>query len=418
MKQKLRKILFGSLLFSLIVIFAIGLIFTTEIIWRALGPVASRSTLVDVGIFPYKDYVVTSQPANLEVGNGDHVLENFFPKGSCAIENGVTARFNSDGFRTHELSTLPNKAADEIRIIITGGSASVSWNIGEACTLDNHLYRLFAEHYPNKKVRIFNLGSAAWKSFQELIAIQLYGLRLQPDLIVSFDGFNDIQHSYSMAIDRPYTNIVEKAFARYQSWVEGGVNELFQNLKVIDAIKQPSKIAVGMVKSSKTVLNVAPPELAQSAEFGKLATNMHYPLDLKAVMQRTDFDPYNKKVVDNYLKNEMLMAKAAEMVGAKMLVVMQPILYLKTSLSETERKTLDSYAESVNFAVQGYLRMNLGLREVASKQQNLTFVDMSNVFVNNDQTLFTDYCHFKKEGYEIVANKLFNEITKVLALQQ
>lgn len=416
MRHKLKKIASFFLVSSLVFILAIGLIFSAEILWRSFGPVATRGTLIDVALFPYKHYMVTTHPGNLELGKSDHILEKYFSKNVCAKE-GIVARFNSEGFRTHDLDSVPNKEPGEIRIIITGGSASISWNIGEACTLDNHLYKLFAKHYPNKKVRIFNLGNGAWKSFQELIAIQLYGLKLQPDLIIAFDGFNDIQHSYSMPIDQPYTNHAETAFKKYQYWVLGRVSELFKTLKIVKALKDPSILPVGMVGRAKAHIIHSAPEFAAAAKPGQLATQMHYPLDLSAIKNRTDFDPYNQEAVNFYLSNEHLLGKAAGSVNAKLMVVLQPILYLKTPLSPSEQTSLESYAASVNFVVQGYERMKEGLQKLAQEENNIIFYDMSNAFKHQSHSFFGDYCHFSAEGYEIVANQLFTEIEKNLVLQ-
>lgn len=415
--KKIRQIFTLGILTLIIVVFAIGLIFTAEILWRSFGPTASRSTLIDTALFPYKNYVVTTHPDNLELGKSNHILEGFFGK-EIDTKDGLTAVFNKDGFRTHDLQNVPPKEPGEIRIIITGGSASISWNISEAATLDSHLYRLFAKHYPNQKVRIFNLGNGAWKSFQELIALQLHGLPLEPDLIIAFDGFNDIQHSYSMPIQTPYCIHTETASKNYAQWVQGKVGELFKNFKLLQSLKNPSIGMIGRAKSTvKSALAQLDPEFAKEAAPGKLATHMNYPLEIAEIKARADFDPYNREVVNFYLDNERMMAKAAEMMNAKMMVVLQPILYTKTPLSENERRILDSYTSSVNFAIQGYERMKEGLQQLAAEEKHVSFYDMSNVFEGDERSYFGDYCHFSKEGYEIVSHKLFSHIERILFLK-
>ena len=63
---------------------------------------------------------------------------------------------------------------------------------------------MLTQRFPNKIFRVFNLGSGAWKSFQELIAIERYGIDIKPDLIIAFDGFNDITHSYNSDVRGAY----------------------------------------------------------------------------------------------------------------------------------------------------------------------------------------------------------------------
>lgn len=416
MNQKFKKILAGTVLVSIALIFTVGIIFSLEIVWRVIGPSASEGALIDVAMFPYKHYLVTTHPANLVLGKSNHILEKYFTKGECTGPDGVTAKFNSEGFRTHEFNNLPPKEPGEKRIIITGASVAISWNVGEACTLDSHLYRLFQEKYPNTKIRIFNLGNGAWKSFQELLAIELYGVKLDPDLIIAFDGYNDIQHAFSTPITQPYSNNAEIAFQRYKNWVDGRVLELFNSLKIVEALKQQAFLAVHYTRETKHSLKGGDPEVAEGAAPGKLATRMQYPLDFNAIKNRTDFDPYNQQAVDFYLMNERLMAKAASLSKAKIIYALAPTLYLKNPLSENERKTLDKYAGSVNFVVQGYIRIRAGLAKIAREEDNAIFYDMSSVFNNNENTVFSDSGHFNKQGCEVVAKSMFKKIEEALDL--
>lgn len=413
----MKKIVSAFFIFIILIIFTAGIIFTTEILWRSFGPVASEGALIDVAMFPYKHYLVSTHPANLNLGKSNHILEKYFAKGECVGPDNVTARFNSEGFRTHEFKDLPSKEKNEIRVIITGASVAISWNIGEACTLDSQLYRLFQAKYPNKKIRIFNLGNGAWKSFQELLALQLYGLKLDPDIIIAFDGYNDIQHAFSVPIEQPYSNNAAIAFTRYQNWIEGRVLELFTSLKIVEALKQKAYFVVTKVRNTKTSMQGGAPQFAETAKPGKLATLLEYPLNLKTISQRKDFDPYNQQAVDFYLQNEHLMAKTAQIKNAKIIFALAPTLYLKTPLSSEERKTLDKYSDSVNFVVQGYLRIRTGLKQIAQEESNASFFDMSNIFINNPDTIFSDSGHFNKKGYEIVAEQLFNKIEDTLDLK-
>src|SRR5262249_2445970 len=155
--------------------------------------------------------------ANLLLGHGQNRLTGYFGSGGdCAEPDGTTARFNSIGFRSPEFVDLPPKQPNEFRIVITGGSVSISWGVSEACTLDSNLRRLLSERFPDKIVKVFNLGSAGWKSLQELIAIERYGLDIRPDLIIALDGFNDITHSFNSSQTSPYGGWrMTEAFERF-----------------------------------------------------------------------------------------------------------------------------------------------------------------------------------------------------------
>ena len=110
--------------------------------------------------------------------------------------------------------------------------------MSEACTLDANLRRLLAVRFPGKSIKVFNLGNGAWKSLQELIAIQRFGLDIKPDLIIAFNGFNDIEHSYSSAIGAPYAGWrMWEAFNRYAEWTLGGPLASFQGLRIVSDLR-------------------------------------------------------------------------------------------------------------------------------------------------------------------------------------
>ncbi len=92
-------------------------------------------------------------------------------------------------------------------------------------------------------------------------------------------------------------------------------------------------------RTNKKVLGMEHPETAIGASYGKLGTKLHYPLDLSHIKSRQDFDPIIKKPSISIFGINNSMAKAASTVKAKMLVVLQPILYLKTTLSDSENQS-------------------------------------------------------------------------------
>lgn len=413
--SKLRKIILGSISFVILAVFTVGIITSSEILYRTFGFQANRGELISAKLFPFEQYVVSTHPKNLALGNSDSILEGYFGHGDCDADNNVTAKFNSLGYRSPEFPLVGSKKPNEIRLIVTGGSASISWNIGEKCTLDSLLKTAVQDAFPDHEVTVFNLGSGAWKSFQELLAVQLHGVELQPDLVVHFSGFNDAFHAYSMPINNSYTNgMIQLSYNRYVDWVSGSVGAFLSNYRVGTAVKSLlSKAPVILDRPTGTSPDA--PELAAAAVIGKLATKLHYPLKLDEIAERQDFDPFNQQNVDNYIKNERLMAASLKTVGAQLMSVLQPTLYLKDPLSEKEIEMIHSgYAPTVNFTVQGYLRLRSELNELASTEDNVTYVDMSTAFNGDNTSRFADNVHFYHGGYRIVTDKLAPKVIKLL----
>ena len=315
-----KKAALGLAVVAVSAVLVIGATFTAELVFRAFFYGASAGYRVDAALFPYQPYLVSVQPKNLRLGGGGHLLDKYFSHSKeCDAPGGVTAQFNSLGFRSPEFTGLPPKEENELRVVVTGGSVAVSWNIGEACTLDRKLEKILSEKFPNKKVRVFNLASAAWKSFQELIAIQLYGLDIRPDAVIALDGFNDVQHSFSMDIRQPYSGyMIQTAFSDYVGKLRAGPGQLLSQISFVGRIREfLNRRPVGAGSSEKAGQDL--PLTATGSGPGKMSTRPQFPLDPEALARRTDFDPYAREVVNSYRDNLSTMTKSVDGVGAKII---------------------------------------------------------------------------------------------------
>jgi hypothetical protein len=405
----MRKII--AVLFSLMLSFIIclGLLLLLEIGFRAVGNVSAKGYLLDAELFPYHQYLVSTHTPNLVLGKGNSMLDKYFAHGSCDEEGGVTARFNSLGFRSPEFLGLPPKKQNEFRIVLTGGSVTESWNVGEKGTLDRQLEKRLRTLRPDIDFKIFNISNGAWISFQELIAMQLYGLDIKPDLVIDLNGFTDIEHAYYMPINAAYSNgQIVTAFERYKSWLRAGPFDLFKEFKAIPWLRSLFSPRQAHAEDAPPAHISKYPKYAQKPTPGYLATAVdNLPVKIEEIRGRTDFDPYNKQVVDNYLKNMQLMARSLSTINTQLIVALQPTLYLKYPLSADEERVLWKYYEpELNFVILGYIRMQDGLSGLAKTEPNLAFCDLTQVFKGDNRTLHGDYVHTNETGYGIIAAEL------------
>jgi hypothetical protein len=410
----IKTFVFSLLALVMLSIMAMGLTVAADMVWRAISSPMDSGLGVDTSFYEYRDYVVTTQPANLVLGNSKHPFEGYYGPRSCAMPDGTTARFNGLGFRSPEFIDLPPKQPNEIRIVVTGGSVSMSHNVAEACTLDANLQRLLTQRVPNKIFKIFNLGSGAWKSFQELIAIQRYGIDIKPDLIIAFDGFNDITHSFNSDVRAAYAGWrMQEAYIRLHDWVWGRPLTSLQGIKIVhDFPILLNKLSFGLIPRAGAASRF--PEFATG---DSMATRFELPIDRQRIAQRTDFDPRNRTAVDLYLRNIKLMELIAQNSGSRILHVLQPMLYLKEPLSVAERGMLSTYEEMINYSVQGYLRMSPGLQEMTKGSDFGRYLDLSAPFQGDPETYFHDYAHMNPAGYRIVSARIADVIAEMLEAQ-
>lgn len=413
--MQLKKNTLFSLVALMIVlaVSAAGLMYA-EILFRAVVAQPDRGELIDSTLFPYHPYLISTQPPNMALGNSDNILEGYFGHSRCDGPNGVTAKFNSKGFRSQEFPEPGSKDATTIRVLIVGGSASISWNIGEACTLDHVIKSSLDDKFSGKNVEIYNVGGAAWKSFQELSAVQLYGPAIEPDIIVHFSGFNDINHAATMPINHGYSeNMVQRAFNRYVSWVEASVKNFFQEFRIGYFLRNLF-VFRHEINSDNTSENDLPAFVSKAGPT-QVATSVSFPINFDMISKRTDFDPYNDAVVTNFIQHETFLFGASQALNAHLITILQPALYFKEPRSDVEdRLVKGSYRSLLNFTVLGYLRLKEKLENLTKGNDGHVFMDLSRAFNGSSETFFGDAVHFSAEGYDIVGKLIANEVQKII----
>jgi lysophospholipase L1-like esterase len=100
-------------------------------------------------------------------------------------------------FIDFRLEAPPPKADNEVRIVLTGGSAAQGWG---GRTNADMFYQLLParltqelqEHGQNCKVTVVNLAMGASFIYQNFIAMNKWAHPLQPDAIISFSGHNEL----------------------------------------------------------------------------------------------------------------------------------------------------------------------------------------------------------------------------------
>ena len=119
-----------------------------------------------------------------------------FPKdGSNVIDNhGFRCNTTISDYRINpELCEFPKqKPSDEYRIFLIGGSTMFSSNNDNAYTASAFLQEKISTSIENKKIHVINAGiSGAW-SEQEVKLVKHKIIDFEPDLIVVYDGWNDM----------------------------------------------------------------------------------------------------------------------------------------------------------------------------------------------------------------------------------
>lgn len=133
-------------------------------------------------------------------------------------------------FVEFDLDRPPAKAADELRLVLIGGSGAVGWG---AATNFDMLYRRLEKKFneerpcgPSVWLRVVNLAMGGSTTYQNFIALNRWAHPLAPDLILSYSGHNDFFVPLDTRSDaylgfRTPANLVETTrFAASPGWLK------------------------------------------------------------------------------------------------------------------------------------------------------------------------------------------------------
>lgn len=147
------------------------------------------------------EFTKTIRTLELYPFTGWHMQSRFTHKGPMTWEdNGnrnYDVRTGSKGFFIDfELDHPPEKLPNEYRIILIGGSGAQGWG---ALTNELMLYKQLekrlnahsAKDGSPRRFRVINMAMGSSITYQNYIALNLWGHKLKPDLILSYSGRND-----------------------------------------------------------------------------------------------------------------------------------------------------------------------------------------------------------------------------------
>lgn len=269
------------------------------------------------------------------------------------------AHINSWQMRNSEELQMP-KPEGVYRIFLTGGSTAYgSGAPSQEQTIGSLLNDLLNKNLskPGQRYEVFTFANPAWASTQERIAIENYLSELQPDLVISLSGNNDV------------------------FWADAGRNVLWFSAFSDDYFKTLAN--TGLKTAGRKELQDLPQ-----------ARPLPQPVPVQTVAYRLE-------------KNVRLGAHALQ--GVDWVFFLQPTLSVsKKSLSSREK---DFLSNSKEYYVHCYQAIAASLSGVSLK--NFKFIDLSGVFdrYGAEDDMFLDQFHFGDKGNAVIAHAILTSLT-------
>lgn len=318
------------------------------------------------------------------------------------LPNQKTENFttNSLGFRGRENSALCVK---EKRIIVVGGSCA----FGTGLKNDNETFQVMLEKL-NNKYEVINAGVAGFLSGQELTYIVTELVDYHPDIIIAFDGYNDMF----------FTWYHDRWFGHLRKKNEMGFNySVFFNrveAQLVDNCRSRERIFHSFNRFCNTVVNKSLLVMLIREKIARIKKGFHIvqSSDSKADSEENKND-YFEDIVDTYTRNLKKMNDFCHNQGIKLLVVFQPEVGLKSNISSEERRFLSGWSYLYSNYENEFPNLYRHFIERSKKvlaEKNIDFIDINGYpeFKDNAKTLFKDVVHTNKNGNAVIA-KIINQ---------
>jgi len=285
-------------------------------------------------------------------------------------------RLNSLGYRGK--APLPSKDPDEFRIFVLGGSTIV---LGVNTVPDLLEKELRNNGFEN--VNVYNFGIVSSVSSMEISRILFEISEFSPDLIVMYNGANDIIQPYNWDPRPGYPF----NFIAYEN------NPLLQR-----DVKHYPTIPLFLYGSS----------IFQFL-FPSYFVQKFVPLEEKRNEVGYKSSEWEDAIAKTYVKNLVKADAISKAFGAEFIVFFQPTLFTKEPLHEEERKMV--IPELRDYYLRVYKKI---ISEIAKQPSELKVIDLSDIFDGDDNLVFRDLCHKLKPRRITVAQEIYKYIEPII----
>ncbi len=340
--------------------------------------------------------------------------------GVCVVHNQPKGNryeySNNAGFRDPR-SISVEKPDDEFRIFLTGGSTAFGLGAtGEATVLSNFYYiehRETISHalekilnatapIPGKTIRVYN--AAVWGySYQHLLLRYITKLRkYKPDLVISFDGANEL-------------NAVTVPLKDWDYFQQGQYNGILRHIFAYDLPGLASYLTLWL-KNNTFLMTFfwSGADLFQNFETGQ---RMHRGALVEQELPRLEkmtTEERSRMVAENVASVVRVVEDyhgVLENDGVPHIFALQPLLYLSKKPrhdNETKAELLEEHKDYYGVPAEDTYRYLIDRLSASAKKRGFFVADFSEYFDDTSEWVFTDWCHLTAGANYLIAKELAN----------
>lgn len=390
----------------------------------ATFPSAPTAKAPNALLHPYLGWIMRPD-ASVSIDRAQ--LERIFPEGVPQVWLRELPKYNAFGLLS-DINDFRDLGKDDYRVGVFGGSVANGMAFLGAHQIEKDLAPLV-----RKRVRVLNFASPGYKQPQQLIAyMQSLLLGIQLDLVINFDGFNEVVLGNQDAAEG-----FHPLFPSRSHWGEvvqlSGTHWTRESMEMTAAVFERKEAAAGLQDMARSGLAVS--ELAKSVIGLLLERNQVQQVRLEKALQesvRSDEDAgvadlpdpclamaqgCNTKIVEYWVEASILMDAIARRSGALYIHVLQPNQYVpgsKPLTAEERRHAWDPDHPWSKLARQGYPFLQQAGRRL--RENGVDFHDITGLFAQSHQTVYMDTCcHLNQAGNEWIARAIAGLAARAIA---
>jgi len=322
------------------------------------------------------------------------------------------------------LNPLLKRSSNKINICIMGGSFAESLYINSKQELKEYLKK--SNCFADKDIEITALAMGGFKQPQQLFALTYFlFLGAEYDIVINLDGFNEIALPFAENIPYQTTAYYPRAWFLYTT-KSLDIKSTLQVAKIVKLREKKEKLkrffSTSPMYHSNYLLflwdildkRYENKLRIENKKLGELFAKRNYQsFDSNASMYKGN----KKKLFEDlvyYWKNSSIQINHLSQ-SNKFLYFhfLQPNQYHPGSKILSEAEKIHAYTnEPYKYKEAVLLAYPLLIKEGENlKKENVNFYDLTQIFKNDDRTLYIDKCcHLNKLGYDHVSKEMASAI--------
>ena len=270
---------------------------------------------------------------------------------------------NNQGIRGKEIS---NEKPDNVfRIFVVGGSTTFgNYASSDSTTIPANLQSMMKKIETNKEIEVYNLGVFARSSFEEVYDLKQNFLKYEPDLILVYDGWNDLYENFNQFEEDKTTSYITNLSKFY--------NILKRNYATFQVI----------------IDTIASLQMQNGENPGAVLDSEN--MQIKA---------------DAWVENWNDVCQIGKQKNFDVIIFLQPILGTgDRSLSEWEKYSLETKGYTSVVPYYHYMQEKIPILN----EKCTAAYDISEIFNSVNKPIYITMGHTGDFGYKIVADEIFN----------